>query len=248
MRHFLLTRSAYSPALPPEMNRRRLRITGHVTIPSVRAQAEGFTWLVVVHPQDPMLDERIGLFSVAGARFAMCHQDPAAQGLDGDDPAVLLRRLRTQQTWATEGLDNMLRSSGVWAEHLPAGPLLTTILDDDDAITPDYLGRMRAAATGDAAHLVIPRGFYVCQATYLPKRHPKNMTASVWSPDGSLHAHSVGHGRLPLLLPTRIVDEEPGWLWVRHEDTISVGRQTGETIPDWLRALFPIDWEYVENL
>jgi hypothetical protein len=69
---------------------------------------------------------------------------------------------------------------------------------------------------------------------------PPGDTACVYD-----YSHSKVRDTVPVVLT---VDEDPGWLWVRHGDTISNARDPRH----WRRriihqpALFPVDWRAVQ--
>lgn len=66
MKHYVMTTSHRGPEYPEDANRRRLAITAGVTARSLACQGTDWTWLVYVHPDDPLLAERRAVFETAG--------------------------------------------------------------------------------------------------------------------------------------------------------------------------------------
>ena len=52
----------------------------------------------------------------------------------------------------------------------------------------------------------------------------------------------VRHRDIRKAAPLRFVDEKPGWLWVRHDDTLSGDKAAGRPVDQKLRDLYAIDW------
>lgn len=116
----------------------RLRMFETITLPSVLSQACGdFTWLVFFHPRLPA--EFRSRLEALLARAKRAHAVPARQRVPG--------RL--------DGMTDFLEPS--WTH------VLTTLLDDDDAVAPDLLGRIQgevAVAVEDGS--MPPLRFFGC--------------------------------------------------------------------------------------
>ena len=70
MRHFVLTRSVYGPEWSDEANARRLTITAAVTARLMAAQTtRDWTWVVALHPDDPLLELRREVFRAAAPAY-----------------------------------------------------------------------------------------------------------------------------------------------------------------------------------
>jgi hypothetical protein len=242
MRHFVLTRSAYSADYPIEANRRRLALLQRVTVPAMRAQAERrWTWLVLVDPADPLLEQRMAAFGRSGVPVV------SAKGLQGPwrpDASIPDGRM----------LGDV---SGPWQTAVAAlagsdTRILTTRIDDDDALTPDALARIRRAAdpaTPGMRVWMLPRGYRFHHGRVQPMNHRSNMFATLESPSRPLLrvVMDVKHNDLGRLAPVRYIDERPAWLWVRHADARS-GSRAAVQPPTLVRRLFPIDWAFLGSL
>lgn len=63
----IITRSRYGPDYDLEHNRLRLRLFSAITVPSLRAQTcREFSWVLMTHPHDPLLDERMAAARLSG--------------------------------------------------------------------------------------------------------------------------------------------------------------------------------------
>jgi hypothetical protein len=67
MRHYVMTASHRGPEYPLDASRRRIALCRGITARSLAAQPRGWTWLVYVHPDDPLREERLDTFREAGA-------------------------------------------------------------------------------------------------------------------------------------------------------------------------------------
>lgn len=243
MRHFVLTRSAYSPEYPIEANRRRLALLQRVTVPAMRAQTERrWTWLVLVDPSDPLFRERMAAFGRSGV------------------PVVSAKGVGLQGPWRPDISipdGRMLGDvSGPWQTAVAAlakgdTRILTTRIDDDDALTPDALARIRRTAEAAPPSLrvwMLPRGYRLHHGRVQPMNHRSNMFATLESqPDPLRIVMDVKHNELARLAPVRYIDERPAWLWVRHADARS-GSRGAMQLPTSIRRLFPVDWAFLGAL
>jgi len=226
MRHFVLTRSAY-PA-DYRANKQRLALLQGVTVPSMLAQTERrWTWVVLMDQTDPLARERRDAFESVGVPVKVFYVT---------DPEASLYRAG-------------------WAEAIGMSeePTLTTRLDDDDALAPDFLQRIRTAAedANEQGRVVwmLPQGFAVYRGRQREMRHEANSWATLQTPPGdSAVVYDFGHKRIGGHAPIRLVDDKPAWLFVRHADTRSRNRAVSGPITAALRRLFPVDWELVGGL
>ena len=230
LRHFVLTRAVYSPKLwTEEANRRRLRIFEAVTVSSLRAQVyRNWRWAVVLHPNDPHYNIRKRLILSASPNAIILNFSSAGSQATRD--ALALR--------AYEG----------WREALNSkkGNLLTTRIDDDDAFTAKALLRIRKAAEasrGRRTAWIIPNGYRVWNGRYAAVRHETNAWASISTPSGDPFViYDVRHRDIAKAATVRFVDELPGWLWNRHQDTLSNEKAAGTPVDRKLRKLFHVNW------
>lgn len=231
MRQYVLTRSAYGPAWTYEANRRRLAITTGITVAAMAAQDPGWTWLVVMDRADPLRDDR---------RRAFLSANVPVRFLDID----------------SEATDRS--SAAVEAYRAPWGELIgdrdeqiaMTRLDDDDALAPWVMARIRDALpkTVRRTVLVMPHGIRVWNGRCTPVRHESNAMQTLVTPPGdTLHVYDYGHRMARTVAPIRRLDTRIAWLWARHEDTISGWHSSESPIPSSIRAMFPVDWSLLEG-
>lgn len=226
-----MTRAAYGPAWDREANRRRLEITRGVTAASMAAQtSKDWTWLVVLHRDDPLKAERKAVFESAGV------------------PVKFV-------TIATKTTD---RSQAAYdAYHAPWGRLLgkrddylaMTRLDDDDALAPWAIARIQATVRTPIRRtiLVFPVGVRVWGGRYTIVSHQSNaMQTLVTLPGDDLHVYGYGHRDARRVGKVRAIDARFAWVWARHPDTISGWKTAEKAIPDRIRSMFPIDWALLE--
>lgn len=231
MRHYVLTRSAYGPAWTPEANERRLAITRAVTARLMAQQtARAWTWVVLFDERDPFLKDRLALYRASAPAFI-----PIVRAdTDGEPSRAAAAHYRAP-----------------WRAQLgPANDqILMTRLDDDDGFTPDALARYQAAARRERrrAVLMLPLGVRVWAGRYSIVRHAKNAMATLVTPPGDeLCVYDYNHTKPHLVARVVSIDKAPGWLWVRHRDTLSGWREGKRPIDPLVRKLFPVDWPALE--
>lgn len=255
MNHYVLTRSAFDPrAWDIDANRRRLEVTRTVTVPLMAAQTnKRWSWIVLVDPDDPFRDERIKAFDGVGVPVI-----PIVWRFKGEpEHARWDRRTRAR----TRLVERMAASAyrAPWRDViLPSNDvLLQTRLDDDDGLAPDaierYQGAARRAAAGSSPArqiLMLPQGVRVYRARYNEETHERNaMHTLVTFPGDTLCVYDYGHAVCHKTAPVSIIDRKWGWLWVRHQDTISGWKvNTPHLLDDRVRGAFPIDWPRLGRL
>lgn len=226
MRHYVLTRSAYGSAWSPEANRARLAMSRAVTVPSLRAQSDrGFEWLVLLHPADALLDERRAVFEAAGARFLYLEPD-----VDGEPAQVAWQAYRAG--WADAIGDRGHR-------------VAMTRLDDDDALAPWVMARLRhaAARTHRRTALVFPNGLRIWRGRYTVVRHLSNAMQTLVTPPGDeMTVYGYKHREVRQHADVRQLDARPAWVWSRHDEALSGWRRGERALTPDIRAMFPIDW------
>ena len=248
MNHYVLTRSSYQPsAWPLEANRRRLEVTKAVTVPSMAVQPAGWTWLVLVDPKDPLKDERIAAFQEAGHPVV-----PIVWRFQGPQKTAAWDRRRRARNRLVER-HAATNYKAPWRAHMAADEkTLQTRLDDDDALAPTAMARYHRAArvVNQRQILMLPQGVRVYRGRFNDVTHGRNAMHTLVTPPGdTLCVYDYGHAVCHRTAPVQLVDREWGWLWVRHQDTIS-GWKTDHPYPldDKVRAAFPIDWRKLERL
>jgi hypothetical protein len=224
-KHYVITRSYYGPEWDAEANLRRLRIT-QALAPMMRRQAP-HTWLGLLDNRDPYLQERMAIF----------------------DQVVI---------WEPKEPVSTRKAA---ADHLPdwdylgtpTEPTLQTRLDDDDTLASDGLARVQAAARALPHQirtiLVLPVGIRVWAGTYSEEFATTNAMQTLYTmPGDPLTVYDYGHHEARSIAPVVLVDKEPGWLYVRHRDSISgENMNPGIPIDRHIRSLFPIDWHTLES-
>lgn len=220
MRHYLLTRSVYGPSWDLEANKRRLAMTEGVTVRSLASQG-GFEWIVLVHPRDPLLPQRMRAFGDAQFLF-----------LEADDAPSTVAFAAYRAPWADAIGDR--------------GELVAmTRLDDDDAFAPWAMERIQTMATKVKRRtaLVFPRGIRVWDGGFTLVRHTSNAMQTLVTPPGdTLTVYDYGHREVRKHAPVLELDNRPAWLWARHQDTISGWRFSDQSLTPKVKALFDVDW------
>jgi hypothetical protein len=239
--HYLLTRSAYPASYPLAANRRRLELTRHVTARSLAAQTERrWRWVVVIDPADPLLEERQAVLAGAGVPVI----------------AVPIHQVRDTDEIVPDGrlVADVDAPGRIWrraiAADAPAGRVVTTRLDDDDALATDALARIRShlgEPDGPTAW-VMPSGYKWHKGRVAAMSHPSNMFATLDAPDELRTVMDVKHGVLRRYWPVRMVDRSPGWLWVRHADTRSGARNAARALSSSVADRFAVDWAYLRGV
>lgn len=266
--HFLLTIAVWDPAVDLAVNRRRLELARASIVPSIAAQTRrDFTWVVAVHPADPLRAERLEVFAGGGVEVLEAPYSVELPTSEISEIAVSPRLRDVAQrktvlsgapgtgTW----VDVLERAGALFDRVLPEGPMLLTRVDDDDAFAPDAFARIRAAADsepppadGRRVCWNLPAGFLVWNGRmFAPYRHrsPGFITFQVWPPD-RLHPLAIAHTRAREWATMRNVDEEPGWVWNRHGANISrMGRpENRRPVDAAFEARFPIEWDRLREL
>jgi len=244
VRHYVLTRSAYGPEWDIEANRRRLDITRAVTARLMAAQSvRDWTWIVALHPGDPLLEERVALFTAAAPTFVPMFWQPPAQMDRVDWDPEPQRRVSTPELVAASAY------KAPWRALMPFDePFLQTRLDDDDGLARDALQRyQRASSKGHQRMiLMLPRGLRVYGSRFAVVTHNKNAMHTLVTPKGDgLCVYDYGHTKCFRVGPVRAVDARLGWVWTRHRDTLSGWRNTDHHLSNSIRRLFDIDWAVI---
>ena len=232
MRHYVLTRATYGPAWDLAANRRRLAITRAVTARTMAAQTFGdWTWLVLLDSRDQLLNERMGLFRDSAPSFVPICWTPEA---------------KVAAAVASDAYH------APWRRHIDwHGCVLQTRLDDDDGLPRDALDRFQRAAGGVHRRtvLMLPRGVRVWAGRYSLVTHRRNAMHTLYTPArDQVTVYDYGHVVAHTAGPVRFVDDEWGWLWVRHRDTLSGHKQAELPISDEVRRAFPVDWPVLEAM
>lgn len=194
----------------------RVELFERYTVPSVRAQSTNrFRWIVYFDPESPdWLIERLAPL-VADGVFAPLYRETVAW----HDVATDAREI-------TGGRRVML---------------LTTNLDNDDAIAIDFVERLQhMVRVGKREALYLGTGLILSGGTAFLRFDPENAFCSVAEPwDGAVTAWRDWHNLLHNHMTLRIERGRPAWLQVVHGRNVS-NRVRGHLVdPSEYRRLFP---------
>ena len=205
MNHCILIRSAYSPSVPLNVNRRRLELTRALCAASLAAQSVKTVRLVPkLHLDDPFLQERLNVYAGTGLRVVPF--------LSRDERPGLLRK----QGWDAI-IANVFKTGAV---------VLQTRMDDDDAIARDFCERLYVgiARQENKGWHTFPRGVYVERRAWAPYILPANQFITRRTVAGSgRHVYEIQHRQIKAR-ELAVIDEQPAWIWCRHNDALSGSR------------------------
>ncbi len=200
-----------------------------MTVPSMQDQAIDL-WIIALHPDDPLQNQRRMTFGDSDIRVRFIELDPAAPPAWRSEASQVLnvpgfREEATNPGYITESwINTFTRLGTLFHSHIPAGPVLLTRLDDDDGYTSDAMERIQAAVTGDTegSALIFPEGFIRWEdGLTTTMRHETNwFVTHYWGAErwaAQEHPYSIAHNKIHDYMPVHLIDDEPGWLWYRHE-------------------------------
>ncbi len=199
--HSVLIQSAYKDF---GMSRYRLGLTESITVPSLRGATEKVELVISICEHDPLLEERKKVFESSGhaVRYVIRHPRdvPVRRGnIIGKDP---------------------------W--EIPSGiRVLTGRLDDDDALPVDHFAMTRAFAERTRQKNVLlqwPNGYILRNGQLRTFKRYSNQFISVVSETGLTPRHH-SHLTFNKIIPVHNVSRSRGWLWVRHERTVSSNKK-----------------------
>jgi len=251
--HLVLTRACYAPDVWDDAsNARRLEYTANVTVPSLAEQTVPWTWVVALDIGDRLLVERRKVFRSAGAEvdFLEVYPAPVRGGRRSSSDNTPAERVRVPRLFLSESLYD-----GDWLRYrTPGGPLITTRLDDDDAFACDALSRIQTAARLNAARpkiLMLPQGVRISGRRFSEVTHHSNAMSSRYDPEGVEHIYSLKHRNIQTQPHVMMVDDLPGWLWVRHRDTLEGFKYAElplDELPAKIRDRFPSQtWDFLQQ-
>jgi len=92
VKHYLLTRAYRDPDYPLDASYRRIELLRGITARSLAGQGTDWTWLVYVHPNDPLREERLDAFRSAGAPVIPLASDTEVDAaIDWSGPVLTTR-------------------------------------------------------------------------------------------------------------------------------------------------------------
>lgn len=238
MRHYLLTRSAYGPDVPLDVNRRRLDLLRGITVRSLAVQTErNLEWLVLIDPRDPLLAERLDVLRAAGY------------------PLI------TGSAEKMERVHHFDKPWGPWAKYIDwSEAVLTSRIDDDDAYAPFALATFRGRADrwGNARRArrrtwCMETGWRLWHGLANQRTDRLSQFLATWAPRGDhTTVMDMNHTGIRTLGTVNHIAGPPAWLWLRHDLARSVNsaashrdREAMRPITRVLRDSFDIDWSLV---
>ena len=242
MRHFVFTRAVYGPSWDLEANRRRLDVTQAVTARLMAAQTNrDWAWVVALDSRDELLAERQAVFAAASPTFIPLVWTPPGDPKAAPWDKQGAKANTVQKIAATAYRAPWRKAAGI----SPDERVMMTRLDDDDGLAPDALVRYRRAAlrTSKRTILMLPSGVRVWRGQYSDVRHLRNAMHTLVTPPGDgTCVYDYGHAKCDKAAPIVMVDQQWGWIWVRHRDTISGWKRADAPITRAVQQAFPVDW------
>jgi hypothetical protein len=223
MDHAILTRFNLPTAGPESLIRaragwlaQRVELFDRYCLPSVRSQTSAnFGWLVYFDPESPRwLRQRIEDWSAEGAM-------------------VPLFRAAVSNAELLSDIEAHIGRHDAW--------LITTGLDNDDALAADFVERVQRAPRIEGRHAVyIRNGLIRRGGDVYARRDSVNAFCSVREPwVGARTCWSEWHNLIPRTMPTHVLGGNPGWLQVVHGTNVSNRVRGRLTTPAPHRRLFP---------
>jgi hypothetical protein len=200
----------------PRWLAQRVELFERYCLPSVRSQTSaGFGWLVYFDPESPgWLRRRI--------------EDWSADGT-----IVPLFRTAVSIAELVSDIESHIGRDDAW--------LITTNLDNDDALAADFVERVqRAPRTDGRCAVYLGNGLIRRGGNVYARRDPVNAFCSVrehWT--GARTCWSEWHDLLARTMPRQVLDGSPGWLQVIHGTNVTNRVRGRLTTPVPHRRLFP---------
>lgn len=218
MSHFILTRMCYTDV---DLSRKRLELSRLSLYPSLTKQScRDFRWLCQVSPRDPLLSERAQMVGSLDGTLVYCEAPPGSR-----------------------------EEANAWVETVrngTVGAALTTRIDDDDVFAIDAVERLHRAVKGSSlqAAWTFPQGYRLNSGKVAPMDLRPNNCISVLT-DSLETVLSYKHRQIDKSYRLIDIDEEPGWLWTRHDLAITKESGRGPTTfpPSSLSSVFPVDMD-----
>lgn len=197
---------------------KRVALFERYCLPSVLdQQQQDFCWIIYLDPESPLwLKAKMAKLRAEGA----CHDIYRTEV----PKSVLLGDIRTA-----------LGDSG--------NRLITTNLDNDDALAVDFTARVRRASTTHPQRTAVflSKGLIRKGNGLYLRQDPHNAFCSVsepWDPQ-PVTCWSAWHIHLAETMPTRMIGGDPGWLQVVHGDNVSNRVRGRRVSPEAYRQLVP---------
>lgn len=195
--------------------RERAELFETYCLPSVAAQTSvSFTWLVYLDPESPAwLFERMAEHQQNG----------------------ILHTVYRESVSEAELVADIRRIVGTAKQYL-----VTTNLDNDDAVAIDFIARLQATEIASTpVALYVTNGLIRSGSTLYRHHYPRNAFNSVcvaW--DEPRTCWSEWHTDFGDLMPVIEIDGAPGWMQVIHGSNVSNRVKGRRTAPEPLRASY----------
>ena len=204
-----------------DLSRKRLELSRLSLFPSLAKQScLDFQWLCQVSPHDPLLLERKEMVASLDGDLVFCEAEPGSK-----------------------------EHSSAWVQATrpdTPGPVLTTRIDDDDAFAIDAVERLHKAVEGSSsdAAWTFPQGYRLNDGKVAPFMVRPNNCISLLA-DSMETVFSHKHRQIEQHYLLSVIDEQPGWLWTRHDLAITrdSGRAPTTHPPGTLSSIFPVDMD-----
>lgn len=238
MRHVIMIRSCFDrKQWSRKNNRERLNTTRAVTIQTLMHQTNtNFEVAVLVHENDELLQERMDAFR-------------ALSSVKACNAVYFLFQKKT----CKDKVDSAYQGYKVdWLEHLNiAGKdRLLTRLDDDDGLCLDYVETVQALPIEDRSSpkvFMFVNGYRVKRDMYDKVLHKENAMHTTYFPGSDdRHVYSYGHTKVRRVFDNVEDIKKWGWLWVRHDNTISGHTGVKYKVDREIKEAFPyVDWNFL---
>jgi len=207
----------------------------------------------IVEPHDTAwLEHRFALFDRFCFPSVRAQTSTAFRWLvffDEDTPEPFRSRIEEYAEWpafvpAFVGRPSASVFDDAVAAHLDgASHLVTTRLDNDDAISRDFVDRVQHhVRPGAREFLNLPVGCVWRAGRVYRHEHPSNAFISLAEPaDGFVTVWHARHEDAADLAPVRQIEGGPAWLQVIHEHNVSNRVRGLRMRGDDVRDLFPVD-------
>jgi hypothetical protein len=194
----------------------RVELFERYCLPSVLSQTTSdFGWLIYFDPESPeWLKERIETWVA-------------------DVGIVPLFRAEVTRGELLSDIDRYVGRRHDW--------LITTNLDNDDALAVDFVERVQSSGIRNVRHAIyLGNGLIRTGDNLFARRDRVNAFCSVREPwIDAQTCWSEWHNLLPTVMPAEVVDGLPGWLQVVHGNNVTNRIRGRLTDPAPYRQLFP---------
>lgn len=214
---------------------------------------------VAFRTRDGWLEQRVDLFARICLPSVAAQTEPQFDWIvyfDAQSPAWLRERVEElRQERDFHPCYTGLFDSGGWARTVREviGPpqagrwIITSNLDNDDALASDYIARVRAAARSAPASeryaINLPDGYVLCGARLFAHRHLQNAFTNLCEPDDGRLATTMTIRHMELADHVRVIQAEgaPGWVQFVHDSNVSNRIRGVRIAPQAIDGHFPPD-------